>query len=74
MHNFDLEIRRRLNEILEELEGDLVPTCTCGWPGLAETGTTPGLRSSDGGSIAEEIESHRGSVHVDVRPADPSRQ
>lgn len=29
-HDFDLEIMRSLDRILDELQGDLVPTCTCG--------------------------------------------
>lgn len=48
-HGFDLEIMRQLDEMLKDLEGDLVPTCSCGWRGLAESWTAPRLRRSDGG-------------------------
>lgn len=48
-HDFDLAIMRQLDEKLKDLEGDLVPTCRCGWRGLAEPWTAPRLRRSDGG-------------------------
>ncbi|GAB3616544.1 hypothetical protein GCM10027416_11010 [Okibacterium endophyticum] len=45
----DLTVRHGLEEILAELEGDLIPTCTCGWRGYSEPWAAPSLRSRRGG-------------------------
>lgn len=45
----DVVVRQGFDKILKELEGLLVPACTCGWCGVAEPWTTPGQRSWDGG-------------------------
>lgn len=52
----DPVVRQGFVKIIEELEGDLVPTCACGWRGYPEPWTAPGSRSRRGGEqhIAHE--------------------
>lgn len=39
----DFKLKQRLDDLLKELEGDLVPVCTCGWRGLPGAGSLPTL-------------------------------
>lgn len=68
-HDFDLEIIRPMDEMLKDLEGDLVPTCSCGWRGLAESWTSPKRRNSDGGYPFSTHKNQMQMVRVTQRSA-----
>lgn len=59
---FNLVVAQGFTKILEELEGDLVPTCACGWRGYPEPWIVPGSRSRRGG---QQRISHESSVKIE---------
>lgn len=60
---FDFKINQQVNDLLKELEGDLVPVCTCGWRGLPEDWNPPHSRSPRGG---QQQNSHELKVRMDL--------
>lgn len=59
----DFKIQQRFDDLQKELEGDLVPVCSCGWRGLPEDWKPPHSRSRSGG---QQQNSHELNVRMDL--------
>lgn len=67
--------RQILDDELRKVEGDLVPTCECGWKGLPDDWAPPGSRSRRGGQQhishkhTEEMKRHQGKLGAQIAAA-----